>query len=107
MFAIVGASREGTWVKGSVASRQASLPVHFREIQHDRGPTGTLELHGRRGSRRDPKYPRRVLVGETLGPWRGGKGPIESGMLSDGSDTISGHVPVQGTQLEARGDRAN
>jgi len=26
------------------------------------------------------------------------KGPIESGMFSDGSDTIPGHVPVQGTQ---------
>jgi len=50
------------------------------------------------------------------GPWRVGqrsigsqlgKGPIESGMFSDGSDTIPGHVPVQGTQLEARGDWAS
>jgi len=30
-----------------------------------------------------------VLIGSQLG-----KGPIESGMLSDGSDTIPGHVPV-------------
>jgi len=69
-----------------------------------------LELHGRRESRKDPKYPRRILVGETLGPCRGRqgptgnrlrKGPIESGMLSDGSDTIPGHVPVQGTLLRS------
>jgi len=48
------------------------------------------------------------LVGETLGPKRVGqgptgnrlgKGPIESAMLSGGSDTIPGHVPVQRTQL--------
>jgi len=51
---------------------QASLPIYFREIQHDRGPTGSLELPGRRGSRKDPKYPRRILVGETLGPRREG-----------------------------------
>jgi len=57
-----------------LASRfwQASLPVHFREVQHDREPTGSLELHGRRGSRKDPKYSRRILVGETLGPRREG-----------------------------------
>jgi len=30
-----------------------------------------------------------------------GKGPIESGMFSDGNDTIPGHVPVQGTQLRS------
>jgi len=27
-----------------------------------RGPTGSLELHGRRGSRKDPKYPRRIWL---------------------------------------------
>jgi len=32
---------------------------------------------------------------------------IESGMFSDGSNTIPGHVPVQGLNLEARGDRAS
>jgi len=30
-----------------------------------------------------------------------GKEPIESGMILDGSDTISGHVPAQGTQLRS------
>jgi len=44
----------------------------FPRIQHERGPTRSLELHGKRGSRKDPKYPKRILVGETLGPWRGG-----------------------------------
>jgi len=42
--------------------------VVLREVQHDRGPTGSLELLGRRGSQKGPKYPRRILVGETLGP---------------------------------------
>jgi len=55
-----------------------------------------------------PKYPRRTLVGETLGQWRGGQGPIgsqlgkrliESGMFADGSDIILGRIPVKGTQL--------
>jgi len=68
------------------------------------------ELHERRGSQKGSKYPRRTLVGETSEPWRGGQGPvesqlgkwpIESGMLSVGSDTIPGHVPVQGTQLRS------
>jgi len=57
---------QGTWVTGSVARFwQVSLPVHFREVQHDRVPTESLELHGRKG---DPKYPRKSLVGEMLGP---------------------------------------
>jgi len=34
-----------------------------------------------------------------------GKGPIESGMFSDGSDTIPVHVPVQGTQLSRTAKR--
>jgi len=64
---------QAAWVTGNVAPfGQASLPVHFREVQHDRGSTGSLELHGRRGSRKDPKYPRRIFVGETLGPRREG-----------------------------------
>jgi len=29
------------------------------------------------------------------------KGPIESGMILDRSDTIPGHVSVQGTQLRS------
>jgi len=82
--------------------------VYFREVQRDREATGSLDLRGRRGRRKDPKYPRRTLVEETMGSWRGGqgptgnrlgKGPIESDMILDGSDIIPGHVPVQGSQL--------
>jgi len=59
------------------------------------------------GVKKDPKHPRKILIGETLGVERRegptgnwfGKGPIESGMILDGSDTIPGNVPVQGTQL--------
>jgi len=51
---------------------QASVSDHFWEVQHDRGPIGSLELHGRRGSRKDLKYSRRILVGERLGPRREG-----------------------------------
>jgi len=66
IFAMIGANRQETWVTRSVAPVwRASLPVHFREVQHDRRPTGSLKLHERRGSRKDPKYPRRTLVGET------------------------------------------
>jgi len=45
-----------------------------------------------------------------FGPWRGGqgpigsqlgKGPIESGIILDESDTIPGHIPVQETQLKS------
>jgi len=50
------------------------------------------------------------LVGETPEPWKEmqgptwsqlGKGPIESGLSSDRSDTIPGHVLVQGNQLRS------
>jgi len=51
---------------------QASSPVHYQEVQHDRRPTESLEPHGRRG----PKYSRRTLVEETLGLWKEGQGPI-------------------------------
>jgi len=37
------------------------------------GPTGQLRLHGRKESWRDPKYPRRILDGET--PESRKKGP--------------------------------
>jgi len=89
---------------------QASLQVYYREVQRDRKPTGCLELHGRRGSLKGLKYPRKTLVGETPGPWKEGHGPIgrqlgkrpiESGMPSGGSDTIPRHVPAQGTQLRS------
>jgi len=46
---------------------RANLPVHYREVQRDRGPTGSLELQERRGNRRGPKYPRRTLVRDTPG----------------------------------------
>jgi len=63
-------------------------------------------VHGRIGSQKDPKHPRRTLAGETSEPRRRGqwptrnrleKGPIESGMIPDGSNTTPGHAPVQGT----------
>jgi len=45
-----GASWQGTWVTGSVAPVLASEAArYFREVQHDRGPTGSLELHGKKG----------------------------------------------------------
>jgi len=108
-----GAIGLGTWATRSVAPvLAASLPVHCQEVQRDRRPTGSLELHGRRGSQNGPKYPRRTLAGETLWPRRGGqrpignqlgKGSIESGIFPDGSDTIPGLVPAQGTQLKEIG----
>jgi len=105
---MTGASGLGTWVKGSVAPVLASKSASsLWEVQRDLRLTESLELHGRRGSQKDPKYPKRTLVGETLaGPWRGGQGtiesqlgkrPIESRMFLDGSDTIPSHV--QGTLL--------
>jgi len=67
---MVGASGQETWVTGSVAPVLASKSARsFREVQHDRRYTGSLELHGRRGSR---IYPRSILVGETLRPRREG-----------------------------------
>jgi len=41
---------------------QANLPVNYRGVQHDRGPTGNLDLHERKGSRRGPKYPKRTSL---------------------------------------------
>jgi len=49
------------------------------------------------------------VVGEILGlrrrvraDWESvGKGPIESDMILDGSDTFPGHAPVQRTQLRS------
>jgi len=59
----------GNMGNGECCSGLGKRVCPFREVQHDRGPTGSLELHERRGSR---KYPRRILVGETLGPRREG-----------------------------------
>jgi len=81
-----------------------------REVKHNRGPTGSLELHERRESWKDPKYPRKILVREMLESMREGRGPtgsplgkgvIASDMILDRSDTISCHVPVQRTQLRS------
>jgi len=78
--AMTGASGLGTWVKGNVTPILVSESASsLLEVQRDRGPTRSLELHGSQL----------------------GKGPIESGMFSDRSDTIPGHVPVQETQLRS------
>jgi len=42
------------------------------------GPIGSLKLHERKRSQRGPKHPRRTLVGERLGSWTEGQGPIGS-----------------------------
>jgi len=71
---MTGASRLGTSVNETVAPVLAStLPVHYREVQRDRRPTGSLGLHERNGIRRGLKYPRRTLVEETPGPWKEGQ----------------------------------
>jgi len=108
---MTGASGLGTWVKESVAPVLVSESASsYQKDQCDRKPIGSLELHGRKGSWRGLKYPRRTSVGEMTGLWKGGqvltgsqlrKGPIKSGKFSDGSDTFSGHAPVQGTQLRS------
>jgi len=49
-------------------------------------------LEKRRGHGEEGKVP----IGNQLV-----KGPIESGMFSDGSDTIPGQVPVQDTFLKS------
>jgi len=43
IFAMVGASEQETWKRDLLLRFwRASLPVHFREVQHDRDPTGSL-----------------------------------------------------------------
>jgi len=77
IFAITGASELGIWAKRSVALLwQGELPVHYRGVQYDRGPTESLELHKRKGSRKGPKYPRTTLVGKS-----GGRGKKSKGRL--------------------------
>jgi len=86
---MIVASGQETWAKGSgapaLASESASSLLGSPAL---RRPTGSLELHWRRGNRRGPKYFKRTLVGETPEPWKEGqgptgnqlgKGPIESG----------------------------
>jgi len=60
---------------------RASLPVCYREVQGDRRPAGSLELHGRRGSRRGLKYPRSTLVGKRWGRGKKGKGRLKVACL--------------------------
>jgi len=55
-----------------------TLPVHYREVQRDRGPTGSSELFERKGSQRGPKYPRRILFREMPRLWKERQGPIGS-----------------------------
>jgi len=83
----------------------ASLPViNYQEVQRDRGPNGSLELCERTGSRREPKYPRRTLFGETSKLWKEGFGPIESWNGATGSagrwyKTIAGHVQLKSWKI--------
>jgi len=101
------------WEYGLLRFWRATTPVRYREVQRNRGLIGSLELHGRRESQKDSKYPRRTLDGETLEPWKGGqgpiksqlgkgpiksqlgKGPIESGMFSNESAPFQA-IPVKG-----------
>jgi len=51
-------------------SRKSSmdfLEIWMLDFLEIREPTGSLELHGRRRSRKDPKYPRKILVGRNAG----------------------------------------
>jgi len=44
---MTGASGPRSWAKESVAPvLRASPPIHYREIQRNRGPIGSLKLHG-------------------------------------------------------------
>jgi len=56
---------------------QASLQVHYKEVQSHRELTRNLELRGRRGSGDVPNMPE-GFGWKTLGPWRGGQGSIAS-----------------------------
>jgi len=106
------------WAKGSVAAVLASeSAVRYREVQSNRGgPTGSLGLRGRRGSRRGPKYPRRTLAGKRRGREKKGRGQLGVG-LEKGRLNVAclkmGMIPfrpckVQGTQPRSyRGDWAN
>jgi len=88
-----------------------SLPVHFREVQHDWGPTD-WKL---RAIRKEREAERSQISQKDFG-WRNAgavkrrvmadwesvkKRPIESDMILNGSVTISGHVPMQRTQLRS------
>jgi len=57
---------------------RANPLVYYREVQRHWGPTESLEPHGKKTNQKGPKYSRKALVEETMGPWSGGKGPIGS-----------------------------
>jgi len=60
-----------------------------------------LEFTGKEGSGDAPNIPEGFRLEKRQDIWRNavGRGQIESGMSSGGSDTIPGHVPVQGSQM--------
>jgi len=79
-FAMTGTNGLGISVEGSVALILANVYCQFITggIQHDLGPTGSLELHEKTGSWIGSKYPRRILIVETSGPRKEGSEPILS-----------------------------
>jgi len=62
-----------------------------------------LEFMEGEGAREGQNIPERFRLEKRQNLWRNaeGRGQIESGMFSGGSDTIPGHVPVQETQLRS------
>jgi len=68
--------------EGECSAVMASeFAVRHREVPGNRGgPTGSLELRGKIGSRRGPKYPRRTLAGKRRGREKRGKGRLGVGL---------------------------
>jgi len=69
----VGASGQGTWIgieDYCSGFGKRVCPFISGKSSMTGGLNGNLELYGRRGSRKDPKYPRRISVGEALGPMK-------------------------------------
>jgi len=68
----------GKRIKKSVTQVQrASLPVHFREVQRDGRPTGSLELHRRIGRRREvPNIPECLWLEKRRGREKEGEGRL-------------------------------
>jgi len=74
---MVRASGQGTWVTESVAPVLASeSALHFREVQHDRGPTGSLELHGGEEVGKIPNIPQGFWLEKRWGQGEKGKGRL-------------------------------
>jgi len=57
---MTGSSGLGTWVERTVAPILASAYIKFT---YDREPNGSFELRKRKGSGRELKYPRKILIG--------------------------------------------